>query len=93
MNSNTSVIRMCYLTALTAYVFVAFGNASFGAERANILFIFTDDHALKSISSYGGPLAKIAPTPTPRSDCLTKECSFGTAWSRIRFVLQVARSC
>jgi len=33
------------------------------ADRPNILFIFTDDHALKSLSAYGGPLAKIAPTP------------------------------
>ncbi len=32
-------------------------------ERPNILFIFTDDHALNAISAYGGPLAKIAPTP------------------------------
>ena len=33
------------------------------ADRPNILFIFTDDHALKALSAYGGPLAKIAPTP------------------------------
>ena len=32
-------------------------------EQPNILFIFTDDHALNAISAYGGPLAKIAPTP------------------------------
>jgi N-acetylglucosamine-6-sulfatase len=29
----------------------------------NILFIFSDDHALKAISAYGGPLKDIAPTP------------------------------
>lgn len=33
------------------------------AERPNILFLFSDDHAIKSISSYGGPLAAVAPTP------------------------------
>jgi len=33
------------------------------ADRPNILFVFTDDHALKALSAYGGPLAKIAPTP------------------------------
>jgi len=33
------------------------------ADRPNILFIFTDDHALKAISAYGGPLAGLAPTP------------------------------
>lgn len=33
------------------------------AERPNILFVFSDDHALKAISAYGGPLAEFAPTP------------------------------
>ena len=37
----------------------------------NILFIFTDDHALNAISAYGGPLAKIA--PTPHLDRIAKE--------------------
>ena len=32
-------------------------------EQPNILFIFTDDHALNAISAYDSPLAKIAPTP------------------------------
>ena len=32
-------------------------------ERPNILFIFSDDHAINSISAYGGPLSKVAPTP------------------------------
>ena len=41
------------------------------ADRPNILFLFSDDHALKSISAYGGPLAKIA--PTPHIDRLAKE--------------------
>ena len=35
-----------------------------GAEkRPNILFLFSDDHAIKAISAYGGPLADVAPTP------------------------------
>ncbi len=33
------------------------------ADRPNILFLFTDDHATQAISAYGGPLAEIAPTP------------------------------
>ena len=33
------------------------------ANRPNIIFIFSDDHAHKAISAYGGPLAKVAPTP------------------------------
>ncbi|QDT10842.1 sulfatase [Planctomycetes bacterium K23_9] len=38
------------------------GN-SYAADRPNILFLFSDDHAVKSISAYGGSLAKVAPTP------------------------------
>ena len=40
-------------------------------DRPNILFLFSDDHAIKSISAYGGPLAKVA--PTPHIDRLAKE--------------------
>ena len=32
-------------------------------DQPNILFIFSDDHALNAISAYGGPLSKVAPTP------------------------------
>lgn len=41
------------------------------AEKPNILFLFSDDHALKSISAYGGPLKDIA--PTPNIDRIAKE--------------------
>ncbi|MCP5537548.1 MAG: sulfatase [Akkermansiaceae bacterium] len=39
--------------------------AAHAADQAkpNILFIFSDDHALNSISAYGGRLEKVAPTP------------------------------
>ncbi|MFK8110644.1 MAG: sulfatase [Rubripirellula sp.] len=33
------------------------------SSRPNILFLFSDDHAVKAISAYGGPLATVAPTP------------------------------
>lgn len=33
------------------------------AERPNILFIFTDDHALEAISAYGDRFDKVSPTP------------------------------
>jgi arylsulfatase A-like enzyme len=32
-------------------------------NRPNILFLFSDDHAVNAISAYGGPLATVAPTP------------------------------
>jgi arylsulfatase A-like enzyme len=48
---------------ICASVLVNCGTHAFADDRPNILFIFTDDHALKALSAYGGPFAKIAPTP------------------------------
>ena len=33
------------------------------SERPNIIYIMSDDHSFQTISAYGGPLAKLAPTP------------------------------
>ena len=45
---------------------------SFGEDqRPNILFIFSDDHAVNAISAYGSRLAGVA--PTPNIDRLAKE--------------------
>lgn len=41
------------------------------AERPNIIFIFTDDHALEAISAYGTRFNKIS--PTPNIDRIAKE--------------------
>jgi len=41
------------------------------ADRPNILFIFSDDHALQAISAYGGRLKDVA--PTPNIDRIAKE--------------------
>ncbi len=49
--------------ALFLCLLLAFVSASRAADRPNILFIFTDDHATQALSAYGGPLAEIAPTP------------------------------
>lgn len=49
----------------------AFATPSPAAEKPNILFIFTDDHATQALSAYGGPLAEIA--PTPHLDLLAEE--------------------
>lgn len=49
---------------LTTISFVLCGLSAMGAEkRPNILFLFSDDHAVKAISSYGGILRDVAPTP------------------------------
>jgi len=39
------------------------GIAVRAAERPNIVFIFSDDHAYQAVSAYGGSLAEVAPTP------------------------------
>jgi N-acetylglucosamine-6-sulfatase len=49
--------------ALTLPIFALLVCSGVSAERPNILFLFSDDHAIKSISAYGGPLAEVAPTP------------------------------
>ncbi len=41
------------------------------ADRPNIVFIFSDDHAYQAIGAYGGRLAELA--PTPRIDQLARE--------------------
>ena len=59
---------MRLLTAVTALLFAC---PALAADRPNILFVFTDDHAAHSIGAYGGRLAKLDPTPT--IDRLAKE--------------------
>ncbi len=56
---------------ITAVVAVSCRTAMAEQQRPNILFLFSDDHAIKSISAYGGPLAEVA--PTPNIDRLAKE--------------------
>jgi arylsulfatase A-like enzyme len=36
---------------------------SHSAQRPNIIYIMSDDHAWQAISAYGGPLKDLAPTP------------------------------
>ena len=52
--------KLCF--AIIAFILSTrlFGDPE---DAPNILFIFTDDHALNALSAYGGPLAKVAPTP------------------------------
>ncbi|MFC4994202.1 sulfatase [Rubritalea tangerina] len=50
---------------------LALTGAALAQERPNIVFIFSDDHALNAISAYGGRFKDIA--PTPHIDRLAKE--------------------
>ncbi len=53
-------MRKTLLHTLAITLLTAWASA---ADRPNIVFVFSDDHATQAISSYGGPLAEIAPTP------------------------------
>jgi arylsulfatase A-like enzyme len=60
--TRVSMFVRTLVAATTALGFCVNGDVA-AKERPNILFLFTDDHALNAISAYGGPLAEIAPTP------------------------------
>ena len=51
--------------------FLALSLPALSAQRPNIVFIFTDDHALEAISAYGERFDEIA--PTPQIDRIAKE--------------------
>ncbi|MBT8045130.1 MAG: sulfatase-like hydrolase/transferase, partial [Verrucomicrobiae bacterium] len=51
------------LITLFGAVCLAQANVAADTAKPNILFLFSDDHALNAISAYGGRLAKVAPTP------------------------------
>ncbi len=59
------------LRALLCFALVAVTAHNAVADRPNILFIMSDDHACNAISAYGGRLAQVA--PTPNIDRLAKE--------------------
>ena len=50
-------------TAMGTIVSVLFAAGALAAQRPNLVFVFSDDHATQAISAYGGMLAEIAPTP------------------------------
>ena len=52
------VLAVCFVSVLCVQQ-----SRCSAQDRPNILFLFSDDHATKAISAYGGPLAKVAPTP------------------------------
>ena len=66
MHMPLSSFRRQALLALLALV--AFGSAAAAADRPNILFIFSDDHAYQAVSAYGSGLNE-----TPNIDRLATE--------------------
>ncbi len=61
------------------------------ADRPNILYIMSDDHAAHAISAYGGRLAKIA--PTPNLDRLAKEGALFTNAFCTNSICSPSRAC
>ncbi|MHC5054539.1 MAG: sulfatase-like hydrolase/transferase, partial [Planctomycetota bacterium] len=55
--------RAGLLTGTCVVFLVALAPGGEAAERPNVLFIMSDDHAAQAISAYGGILAEAAPTP------------------------------
>ncbi|QDU08265.1 sulfatase [Gimesia aquarii] len=51
------------IRALTLLCLLFVSSTSFAAQRPNILFIFTDDHAPHAIGAYKGWLEQVNPTP------------------------------
>ena len=67
MNENPMMNAVCRVFLACAGLMTtlfAGGLTSHAADdRPNIVFIFSDDHAINAISAYRGPLAEVAPTP------------------------------
>lgn len=61
-NSKLSMVALALAVSATAVLLNAVKTVA-AAERPNILFIFTDDHAPHAIGAYGGWLKEVNPTP------------------------------
>ena len=60
---NHPLVLTIVLIFVSVFANPAQTQAQVSDDRPNVLFIFSDDHAVNAISSYGGPLAGVAPTP------------------------------
>lgn len=58
--AKTLLFNLLFLLSLTVDDTKVFAASD---DPPNILFVFSDDHALNAISAYGGRLAEFAPTP------------------------------
>lgn len=64
-------LRHMKLTYLTTLVCLIFSSVAAAADRPNIVFIFTDDHAPHAIGAYDGWLKEV--NPTPNIDALARD--------------------
>lgn len=75
-NQPALVLTQIAVWGLTALLVLAGGSRPVQAqepesERPNIVFIFSDDHAVQALGAYGGRLAGV--NPTPEIDRLAEE--------------------
>ena len=66
-------------------------NVLFAADRPNILYIMSDDHAAHAVSAYGSRLAQIA--PTPNIDRLANEGALFTNAFCTNSICSPSRAC
>ncbi|HQX52315.1 MAG TPA: sulfatase [Planctomycetaceae bacterium] len=66
-------------------------SVALAADRPNILYIMSDDHAAHAISAYGSRLAEIA--PTPNIDRLAKEGALFTNAFCTNSICSPSRAC
>ncbi|MEZ5944580.1 MAG: sulfatase [Planctomycetaceae bacterium] len=75
---------------LVLCLWIIAGTAA-AADRPNILYIMSDDHAAHAISAYGGRLAKVA--PTPNLDRLAREGALLTNVFATNSICSPSRAC
>lgn len=81
----------CFLSLLVLWMSVLVPSFAVAADRPNILYIMSDDHAAHAISAYGSRLAKIA--PTPNIDRLAKEGALFTNAFCTNSICSPSRAC
>lgn len=63
MKNSSKALLTTIPVLLNAYACDTKKNQNQSPERPNILFIMSDDHSFQTISAYGHPISKLAPTP------------------------------
>ena len=79
-------VRLLSITVLVVSV-----SSIHAAERPNVLYIMSDDHAAHAISAYGSRLAQVA--PTPNIDRLAKEGALFTNAFCTNSICSPSRAC
>ncbi|WP_417745102.1 sulfatase [Rosistilla oblonga] len=79
------------LRTLLLFLLVSVPSIAMTADRPNILYIMSDDHAAPAISAYGSRLADVA--PTPNIDRLAREGALFTNAFCTNSICSPSRAC